>query len=88
MAYVSENIDDIYWAWEELYKMYWMIMPPSNAEKSGKSSVDQNLSPQKYVKPLVTGMPSSINITSQERLATGRPTGSCIIVFVTILWLW
>ena len=58
--------------------MYWMIMPPSNAEKSGKDSVNRNLLPQKYVKPLVTGMLSSVKITSQERLTTRRPTESCV----------
>lgn len=61
-------------------KIYWMIMPPSNAEKSGKASVDRNLSPQKFIKPLVTGMLLSENITSQERLTTGRHTGLCVIV--------
>ena len=41
-------------------KMYLMIMPPSDVEKSGKASVDRNLSPQKYVKPLVTEFWNSI----------------------------
>ena len=59
-------------------KMYSMIMPPSNAEKSGKASVDLNLSPQKYVKPLVTGILLSVNITSQERQTTGRHIGLCV----------
>ena len=67
VAYVFEDmrVDDIYWAWEE---------------NSGKVSVDRNLSPQKYVTLLVTGMLLSVNITSQERLTTGRHTGLCVTV--------
>ena len=79
-AYVFDDIDGICRAWEELYKNVLDDHAPIKYRKIRKGFRRSNFITPEIRKAIRHRNTLKRNITSQERLTTGRPTGSCVIV--------